>query len=51
LLRPTYGETTPYRIRFYIRWFYDVSIFFIVNIICMKLLFGIILDTFSRTRG
>jgi len=48
LLRPTYGEDKDFRIRFYIRWAYDVSIFFIVNIVCMKLIFGIILDTFSR---
>ena len=50
LLRPSYGQDTGFRLRFYIRWVYDVSIFFIVNIICMKLIFGIILDTFAQFR-
>ena len=48
LLRPTYSENL--RVRYYIRWIYDVSIFFIINIICMKLIFGIIIDTFAQLR-
>jgi hypothetical protein len=51
LLRPTYGNEFNLRARFYIRYFLDVSVFFIVNIINMKLLFGIILDTFSGKQG
>lgn len=47
LLRPTYGEETKYRIRFYVRWIYEVSVFFIINIIFLKLILGIILDTFG----
>lgn|SRR3990167_2893810 len=46
LLRPSYSEDL--RTRYFIRWIYDVSIFFIINIICMKLIFGIIIDTFAR---
>ena len=48
LLRPSYNDDN--RVRFYIRWVYDVTIFYIVNIICMKLIFGIIIDTFAELR-
>lgn len=48
LLRPSYGS--DHKDVYYIRWLYDVTIFFIVNIICMKLIFGIIIDTFAELR-
>merc|ERR1712183_647438 len=48
LLRPTYAWAK--RDIYYVRWIYDVTIFFIVNIICMKLIFGIIIDTFAELR-
>jgi hypothetical protein len=47
LLRPSYGDNTEFRVRFYVRWLYEVSIFFIINVIFLKLILGIILDTFG----
>jgi len=36
---------------YYIRFVYDVSCFFIINIIFMNIIFGIIIDTFAELRN
>lgn len=36
--------------RYAIRWIFDVTIFYVVNIICMKLVFGIVIDAFAELR-
>lgn len=36
--------------RFYIRLFYDVTIFLIINVVFMNIIFGIIIDTFAVLR-
>lgn len=46
LLRPSYSEDK--RARYIIRWIYDTSMFFLINIIFLKVIFGIIIDTFAR---
>lgn len=38
------------RVRWYIRFFYDVSIFIVVNITMLNIIFGIIIDTFAALR-
>lgn len=51
ILRHSYGYDAPFRVRYYVRWMYEVSIFFIINIIFLKLILGIILDTFGGILG
>ena len=38
------------RVKWYVRFFYDTTIFFIVNIILLNIIFGIIIDTFAALR-
>lgn len=47
ILRPSYAASN--QVRYFIRYVFDVSIFFIINIICVKFIFqGIMIDTFAR---
>lgn len=38
------------RLKWYIRFFYDVSIFIVLNITMLNIIFGIIIDTFAALR-
>lgn len=38
------------RVKWYVRFFYDVSVFVIVNITGLNIIFGIIIDTFAALR-
>lgn len=38
------------RAKWYVRFFYDVSVFIIVNITLLNIVFGIIIDTFAALR-
>lgn len=42
----SYKENT----KFFVRYFFDLTIFVIVNIILMNVIFGIIIDTFAELR-
>ena len=47
--RQSYSDEN--RAKYYMRWFYDILAFIILNIIGMNILFGIILDTFKELRN
>jgi hypothetical protein len=47
--RQSYSEAN--KTKYYIRWFYDILAFIILNVIGMNILFGIILDTFKELRN
>lgn len=39
------------RIRYLVRYIYDLSFFIVVNIIIMNIIYGIIIDTFKDLRS
>lgn len=48
LIRQSYSEEN--RERFIVRFFYDVTVFLIVNVCFMNMISGIIIDTFAELR-
>ena len=48
MIRQSYLKKRDY---YYIRFFYDVTCFIIINIIFMNIIFGIIIDTFAELRN
>lgn len=48
LIRQSYNEDN--RGRFYTRLIYDITIFLIINVVFMNIIFGIIIDTFAVLR-
>lgn len=34
----------------YIKWIFDVSFYFLITMMCMNIVFGIIIDTFTEIR-
>lgn len=49
MVRESYSNHN--RPRYYVRFFYDVSCFIVINIILMNIVFGIIIDTFAELRN
>ena len=47
--RQSYSDEN--RTKYFIRWVYDLMVFVVINIICMNIVFGIILDTFKELRN
>jgi hypothetical protein len=48
MIRQSYLKS---RDMYYVRFFYDVTCFIIINIIFMNIIFGIIIDTFAELRN
>jgi hypothetical protein len=48
LVRESYKSEN--KVKWYVRWIFDVSIFVIVNVTLMNIIFGIIIDTFAALR-
>jgi Ion transport protein len=48
MVRESYAADN--KVKWYIRFFFDVSVFIIVNITLMNIIFGIIIDTFAALR-
>ena len=48
MVRESYRQGN--RVKYFVRFFYDVSCFIIINVIFMNIIFGIIIDTFAELR-
>lgn len=48
IVRQSYNEDN--HLRYYIRFFYDITCFMIVNVVFMNIIFGIIIDAFAALR-
>lgn len=48
MVRESYAPDN--RTKYFVRFFYDVTCFIIINVIFMNIIFGIIIDTFAELR-